>query len=363
MCWWLPPKCRKTSPCWTCSGERFRWKLWPRQATGDRKYGTEENLVAIESQHLHAYIPSPDNDHRTAYFSSQEFQYDAERDLYVCPAGKELHYFAPHSTERSRRYRARAKDCNHCPLKAQCTPGKQGRSLCRSVEEDTLDRVRAYASTEPYKKALRKRSVWVEPLFAEGKQWHGMRRFRLRRLQRVSCEALVTATGQNLKRLLQKRGWGRRPFPTEGALRPPAQEEPDAFPRNNRLKDHRASVAVASLLACGAIRMFFTAQTSRFSQVTVVHVMLPPFAARSFSILLFLFSYLFSSPEEIVAQSNSCILRSAQLGVFQQAGPFSDTHSSAFPTSQRITSTSRMQRFDQSQKMCQNQSLSFLTMR
>ncbi|HLX56264.1 MAG TPA: IS1182 family transposase [Ktedonobacteraceae bacterium] len=194
---------------------RFRWKLWPRQATGDRKYGTEENLVAIESQHLHAYIPSPDNDHRTAFFSSQEFQYNAERDVHICPAGKELHYFAPHSTERSRRYRARAKDCNHCPLKAQCTPGKQGRSLCRSVDEDTLDRVRAYASTETYKKALRKRSVWVEPLFAEGKQWHGMRRFRLRLLWRVNCEAHMIAAGQNLKRLLSKRGWGRRPYPTE----------------------------------------------------------------------------------------------------------------------------------------------------
>ena len=38
--------------------------------------------------------------------------------------------------------------------------------MCRSVEEDILDRVRACASTEAYQKALRKRSVWVEPLFA-----------------------------------------------------------------------------------------------------------------------------------------------------------------------------------------------------
>ena len=83
------------------------------------------------------------------------------------------------------------------------------------MDEDTLDRVRAYASTEPYQKALRKRSVWVEPLFAEGKQWHGMRRFRLRLLWRVNSEAHMIAAGQNLKRLLSKRGWGRRPFPAE----------------------------------------------------------------------------------------------------------------------------------------------------
>jgi hypothetical protein len=83
------------------------------------------------------------------------------------------------------------------------------------VVEEVLDRVRGYHATEPYKKALRKRQVWVEPLFAEGKDWHGMRRFRLRQLWRVNCEALMRAGGQNLKRLLKKRGWGRRPFPAE----------------------------------------------------------------------------------------------------------------------------------------------------
>src|SRR5437899_1827500 len=40
-----------------------------------------------------------------------------------------------------------------------------------------------------------------------------MRRFRLRLLWRVNIEALLIASGQNLKRLLKKRGWGRRPFP------------------------------------------------------------------------------------------------------------------------------------------------------
>jgi Transposase DDE domain len=187
---------------------RFRWKLWPRQVTGDKKYG-------IEDQSIRAYIPSPDVDHRTAFFSSDRFRYEAERDVYICPADKELHFCQRQTTERSRRYRARAKDCNACPLKSQCTTGQQGRSLCRSVDEACLDRVRAYQSTPAYKKALRKRQVWVEPLFAEAKDWHGLRRFRLRLLWRVNCEALRIAAGQNLKRLLKKRGWGHRPFPTE----------------------------------------------------------------------------------------------------------------------------------------------------
>jgi len=75
---------------------RFRWKLWPRQVTGDTKYGTEENIVAIENQHIRAYVALADNDHRTEFFSSDRFRYEAERDIYLCPAGKELRLDRPH---------------------------------------------------------------------------------------------------------------------------------------------------------------------------------------------------------------------------------------------------------------------------
>ncbi len=196
----------------------FRWKLRPRQVTGDAKYGIEDNIVGLEQQHIRAYVALTDLEQRTEFFPPSRFRYEAQRDVYLCPAGKELHFAPWHSTERSRRYRAYAKDCNHCALKAQCTTSKQGRSLCRSVYEEVLDRVKSYHATDAYKKAYRKRTVWVEPLFAEGKDWHGMRRFRLRRLWRVNCEALMRAAGQNLKRLLQKRGWGRRPCPAEAVF-------------------------------------------------------------------------------------------------------------------------------------------------
>jgi hypothetical protein len=90
--------------------------------------------------------------------------------------------------------------------------------LSRHYDEAFLDRVRAYEQTEAYHKARRKRQVWVEPLFAEAKDWHGLRRCRLRRLWRVNVQLLLTASGQNLKRLLSQHGWGRRPFPTAPGL-------------------------------------------------------------------------------------------------------------------------------------------------
>ena len=55
--------------------------------------------------------------------------------------------------------------------------------------------------------------MWVEPLFGEAQQWHGLKRFRLRGLWKVNCEGVTIASGQNLKRLLAARGWGRRWFP------------------------------------------------------------------------------------------------------------------------------------------------------
>ena len=204
---------------------RFRWKLRPRQFTGDTTCGTAENIVALEEQLIRAHVPLPDFDQRTPFFGQRDFQYDAERDVYMCPNGAELHPSPSGSTEYYKLYWAKAKTCNACPLKTQCTTSSRGRRLSRYVDEAYLERVRAYHQTERYKKAMRKRSVWVEPLFAEGKDWHGMRRFRLRGLWRVNSEALMRAAGQNLKRLLKKRGWERRPWP-EGAanafLEPPA---------------------------------------------------------------------------------------------------------------------------------------------
>jgi transposase len=192
---------------------RFRCHVHPRQATGDTTYGTLENIQALEDMGIRAYVPLPDWEHKTPYFGPSQFAYDAARDVYVCPQGQLLW---PHHSEEPAgliEYRPNPGICPACPLKAACTPSTRWRTVHRHVAEPYLDRVRAYHQTAAYRKALRKRQVWVEPLFAEGKQWHGMGRFRLRRLWRVNCEALVIATGQNLKRLLQRRGWGRRPFP------------------------------------------------------------------------------------------------------------------------------------------------------
>ena len=99
---------------------------------------------------------------------------------------------------------------------------KKGRWIRRSFDEEYLQRARGYGDTEPYRKALRKRQVWVEPLFAEAKDWHGSRRFRLRGSEKVNAEALLIAAGQNVKRLLAYGHRGPKRTVQVAALRRPA---------------------------------------------------------------------------------------------------------------------------------------------
>ena len=92
--------------------------------------------------------------------------------------------------------------CNSCLLKSKYTEGKSGRAVNRNFDEEYFEKVKGYYGLAAYKKAVRKRKVWIEPMFGEARHRLGMERMRLRMLERVNCEALLTASGQNTKRLL-----------------------------------------------------------------------------------------------------------------------------------------------------------------
>jgi hypothetical protein len=211
----------------------FRWRLSPHSVTGDAAYGTRENIAAIEKARIRAYTALPDQGKRTSLFTIEDFVYDAEKDLYICPLGEMLRHRGHDRRGGYVRYAASASSCNECPLKSRCTKDPKGRWLSRGLEEEYLERVKAYRQTEAYRKALRKRAVWVEPVFAEAKEWHGFRRFRLRGLEKVNAEALMIASGQNVKRLVEFGSPSPKKTAVVAALRPP--ERPSTHP----LRRHR----------------------------------------------------------------------------------------------------------------------------
>ena len=59
----------------------FRWKLRPRQVTGDTTYGTTENIVAVEDAGIRADVPLPDCDPRTRFFGRDRCTDAPRRDV------------------------------------------------------------------------------------------------------------------------------------------------------------------------------------------------------------------------------------------------------------------------------------------
>jgi transposase len=222
-------------------GSTFRWRLRPRSVTGDAAYGTRENIAAIERAGIRAYAALPDQRKRTSLFTIEDFVYDAEKDLYTCPRGEPLRRRGYDHRGGYVRYAASASSCDECPLKSGCTKGPKGRWLSRGLEEEYIERVRAYRRTEAYRKALRKRAVWVEPVFGEAKEWHGSRRFKLRGLEKVNAEALMIASGQNAKRLVVFGPRGPRKAAMVAALRPPEKPSPRPIRRHRTVPARRFS--------------------------------------------------------------------------------------------------------------------------
>jgi transposase len=205
--------------CWT----RFRWQLQPDIAVADSMFGSGYNLAGLEQDGIRAYI-HPHNESRrqqTTYYPRELFTYVGENNRYICPEGEPLPYKFTSMQWRAHFYRAKKSACDACPVQTQCRRGKYGRSVKRLIYQDYIDRVEGYLQTAAYKKAMRKRQVWIEPKFGEIKQWHQGRRFRLRGLWKVNTEGLIKAAGQNIKQLLKAEIRKMRPNPPAniGALR------------------------------------------------------------------------------------------------------------------------------------------------
>jgi hypothetical protein len=174
--------------------------------------------VAIEDAGIRAYVPLTDFAHRTTFYGQDDFVFDPEHDEYRCPEGHPPRRYSTKHTEGVVAYRGEAAICNACPAKARCITSDHGRKVQRSFFIHYVEEVRGYHAIEPYKKAIRKRQVWVEPLFAEAEEWHGLRRLRLRGLLNANIQGLLLAAGQNLKRFLAASGWGRRHAPCGSLL-------------------------------------------------------------------------------------------------------------------------------------------------
>src|ERR1700739_962933 len=180
-----------------------RFDLQPRRLAGDTVYGAVRLLKWLVDRQIAPHIPVWDKSARSdGTFSRADFVFDRSRNIYICPKGKLLHTTGTVIDGHTLRYRASKRDCNVCAFKMQCCPHAPSRWIPRDFHEDARDLVRALAKTEAFEQSRRERKK-VEMCFAHMKRIFKLDRLRLRGLSGAKDEVLLTATAQNLRRLVK----------------------------------------------------------------------------------------------------------------------------------------------------------------
>jgi len=141
-------------------------------------------------------VPEPE-------FGSDRFVYDAVKDAYFCPAGKELGFWKcsfKGKPESGRRYRTGA--CVGCSLRSRCTRNKLGRIMVRWDYQDAVDGLRARLDSPAGKVKLSLRRQLAEHPFGTMKRAFNQGYLLLKGLGKVKGEVGFTMLAYNMRRAI-----------------------------------------------------------------------------------------------------------------------------------------------------------------
>src|SRR4030095_6814604 len=172
----------------------------------DGGYYESKVLKECEAAGLLTYLPERESGAAKHYgvFANNRFQYDAERDVYLCPQGATLGWRGM-TEKKSKQYKIyKTKACAGCPLRAQCTTSQSGRKILRWVDQEVLERLQARNGGRP--ELLKLRKSLAEHPFGTIKGSMNQGRFLLKGIHKVNIEFGLTVLGYNFKRVLNHLG-------------------------------------------------------------------------------------------------------------------------------------------------------------
>ena len=172
------------------------------EVVADTGYCSTSEVVTCQAHGITPYVPQADTSANPAQgrYGKSQFRYDAQQDVYVCPAGAELTYrFSTEEKGRHLRY-YRARGCGQCALKAHCTRNQGNRTITREEDEAVMEAMAARVQAHPEKMQLRKQLC--EHPFGTIKRFFGYSYFLMKGLAKVRCEWSLMTLAYNLKRVL-----------------------------------------------------------------------------------------------------------------------------------------------------------------
>ena len=171
------------------------------EAAADRGYYSSLEILACEEAVVTVTLPKPmtSSAKSDGRFGKQDFRYVTEEDAYICPAGVRLTYHMTSEEAGKTLHRYWTNACSTCPLKDQCTPGKQ-RRISRWEHETLLEEVQQRLDANP--QAMRTRRETVEHPFGTIKARMGATHFLCKTLPKVATEMALCVLTYNLTRVL-----------------------------------------------------------------------------------------------------------------------------------------------------------------
>ncbi len=131
------------------------------------------------------------------------FYYDAEKDIYRCPANYEL---KPGKLLKNdyMLYHSRVTHCQNCIISCQA-PKKKNRAIrviARHTHFDLFQQVTLAMQTPLFKQKLVERLARIESVMNELKNYHCLAKARFRGIHNVQIQAYMAAIAINIKRIV-----------------------------------------------------------------------------------------------------------------------------------------------------------------
>lgn len=178
------------------------------EVVADSGYHSRAGLKACEEQGVTAYVAPTNSSSSKAHkrYSKADFEYDAERDVYICPAKQMMGFVGTGRDKTGHRLRYyRAEGCTQCPLRSRCLKdGVAYRRISRWEHEQIVEANRARVQAHPDK--MKRRMGLAEHPFGTIKQWCGSQHFLTRGFSNVKTEMGLNVLAYNLKRAMNVLG-------------------------------------------------------------------------------------------------------------------------------------------------------------
>jgi transposase len=177
----------------------------------DTGYGDQRTIKELSSSGQDALIPQPEQPQQkdmNNLFASRCFLRDDERDVLICPAGKELTYRRTVDNHGKKYLVYTTEGCRSCSFYAQCVKVdcKTGRSVQKGVLSDERERMIQRLRTPEGKAQYALRQQTVEPVFGNIKWNMGFARFGLHGKGGAMSETWLMCMAHNLGILARRLG-------------------------------------------------------------------------------------------------------------------------------------------------------------